>query len=373
MEEGKLTEARAAIGEADREMARLFVRRMEAVREIAAYKRERGLPILDAAQEERVVRRNLEYIESEELRDLYVRFLRDTMRISREYQRRLTEGCRVAYSGVEGAFAHIAVRRIFPDAVPVSCLDFQSAYESVERGECDFCVLPVENSYAGEVGQVTDLMFTGSLHVTGMYSLPVEHCLLGLPDCDPAEIRRVVSHPQALSQCAEYLRRRGLETEQASNTARAAQTVQQRGDPTTAAIASRETAGLYGLKILAEKINESDLNATRFAVFSRAENREIPARAAGFLLLFTVNHMAGALAGAVRVIGQHGFNMRVLRSRPMKNLPWQYYFYAEIEGDDRSGEGRQMLRELEQHCNILKTAGRFGPEIDLKDGTVQPI
>ena len=86
-----------------------------------------------------------------------------------------------------------------------------------------------------------------------------------------------------------------------------------------------------------------------------------------------MNHMAGALAGAVRVIGRHGFNMRVLRSRPMKNLPWQYYFYAEIEGDDRSGEGRQMLRELEQHCNILKTAGRFGPEIDLKDGTVQPI
>ena len=367
MEENRLAQAREMIRKADREMADLFLKRMEAVREIAAYKRERGLPILDAGQEQTVIRRSQEWISAPEMQDLYVSFLRGVMDVSKTYQRRLMEGVRVAYSGVEGAFAHIAVRRIFPEAAPVSCLDFQSAYEAVERGECDLCVLPVENSYAGEVGQVTDLLFTGSLHVTGMYSIPVVQNLVGLPGSTPEQIRKVISHPQALSQCAAYLRRKGFETEQASNTARAAQSVAQRGEPTLAAIAARETAGLYGLSILAEHINESNLNETRFAVFSRAENRELPAKAAGFLLMFTVHHTAGSLAGAVSVIGRHGFNMRVLRSRPMKDLPWNYYFFAEIEGDDRSEEGRGMLRELERHCAYLKVAGRFGPEVHLKE------
>ena len=369
MEENRLLEARAAIAAADREMARLFIQRMEATREIAAYKRERGLPILDAAQEARVIERNLAYIPMDDLREPYMQFLEGAMTASKSYQRRLLEGVRVAYSGVEGAFAHIAARRIFPEGTHVACADFQSAYEAVEKGACDLCVLPVENSYAGEVSQVTDLMFIGSLHVTGMYALPVTHHLLGLPGAELSGVRRVVSHPQALSQCAGYIRRQGLETVQASNTARAAQYVRQSGDASLAAIASRETASLYGLRVLAEGINDSGLNSTRFAVFSRAENREIPARAAGFLLLFTVNHVAGALAAALNVIGSHGFNMRALRSRPMKDLPWNYYFFAEIEGDDRSDEGRSMLAELAKHCNIFKIAGRFGAEVVLKEAS----
>ena len=368
MDDNRLQAARAAIGEADREMARLFLKRMEAARDIAAYKRERGLPIVDAAQERVVIERNLALIGDDELRGLYVRFLQNVMDVSKIYQRRLMEGVRVAYSGVEGAFAHIAARRIFPEAQAVSCLDFQSAYEAVESGECDVCVLPVENSYVGEVGQVTDLMFNGTLHVTGMYALPVTHHLLGLPGAELSGVRRVVSHPQALSQCAGYIRRHGFETVEASNTARAAQSVKQAGDPSLAAIASMETARLYGLQPLAQGVNDSGLNSTRFAVFSRAENRQVPAQAAGFLLLFTVNHAAGALAQAVGVIGKHGFNMRALRSRPMKDLPWHYYFFAEIEGDDRSEAGRRMLDELRAHCYFLKLAGRFGPEINLKEG-----
>ena len=367
MDEDRLRQAREQIGETDREMARLFLKRMDAARDIAAYKRERGLPILDAAQERVVIERNLAYIDDDELRGLYVHFLKNMMDISKTYQRRLTEGMRVAYSGVEGAFAHIAARRIFPEGQTVSCIDFQAAYEAVEKGECDVCVLPVENSYAGEVGQVTDLMFNGTLHVTGMYALPVTHHLLGLPGAELGGVKKVVSHPQALSQCAGFIRRHGLEAVQASNTARAAQFVVENGDASLAAIASVETAKLYGMKVLAQGINESGLNSTRFAVFSRAENRQAPAKAAGFMLLFTVNHVAGALAQAVSVIGQHGFNMRVLRSRPMKDLPWSYYFFAEMEGDDRDEAGQSMLSALKEHCNVLKVVGRFGPEISLKE------
>ena len=363
----ELQQARDIINEVDREMARLFERRMEAARMVASYKRAHGLAILDEARERAVIEKNSALIQSDELRGDYVRFLQSVMDVSKSYQHRLMEGMRVAYSGVEGAFAYIAARRIFPDGQLVPCEDFQSAYEAVEKGDCDVCVLPVENSYAGEVGQVTDLMFTGPLHVTGMFNLPVTHHLLGIPGATLANVKTVVSHPQALSQCAGYIRRHGLQTVQSSNTARAARSVLEAGDPTVAAIASMETASLYGMQVLERGINESGLNSTRFAVFSRAQRRSLPARDANFLLLFTVNHVPGALANAVSVIGRHGFNMRVLRSRPMKELLFQYYFYTEMEGDDESEAGKSMMRELSEHCNVLKVAGRFTAEISLKE------
>jgi len=143
--------------------------------------------------------------------------------------------------------------------------------------------------------------------------------------------------------------------------------VMEAGDPAMAAIASLETAELYGLQVLARGINESGLNATRFAVLSRAENRAPYTRGMSFLMMFTVNHVAGALANAISVIGRHGFNMRAIRSRPMKELQWQYYFIAEMEGDDRSAEGCAMMQELAEHCNLIRVIGRYGAETVLKE------
>ena len=367
MNDNQLAELREIINGTDREMARLFEQRMQAVRGIAEWKRERGIPILDAGREAEVIERNRALIRDESLQGDYVGFMKSVMEGSRNYQRRLIQGVRAAYSGVEGAFAYIAARRIFPEGEAVSCRDFEAAYRAVERGECDVCVLPIENSYAGEVGQVTDLMFTGRLNVTGVYTLPVTHHLLGVPGAKLDGIRRVISHPQALSQCAGFIQRHGLEEVQASNTARAARSVMEAGDPATAAIASLETAELYGMQVLARGINESGLNATRFAVLSRAENRAPYTRGMSFLMMFTVNHVAGALANAISVIGRHGFNMRAIRSRPMKELQWQYYFIAEMEGDDRSAEGCAMMRELAEHCNLIRVIGRYGAETVLKE------
>lgn len=375
--EDALGQAREIIAEEDRIMARCFVRRMEAVRQIAEWKREQGLPILDAAQEQAVIQRGLAHIDREALRGYYTQFIRGVMKISREYQQQLfdadptihpAQGIRVAYSGVEGAYAHIAVRRIFPQGQAIACSDFKAAYEAVEMGECDRCVLPVENSYAGEVGEVTDLMVKGSLRINGMYTLPVEHCLLGMPGSDTTQIRKVISHPQALSQCARYISEHGFEGIQASNTARAAQYVLQNGDPALAAVASRETAALYGLRVLEEGINDSDRNSTRFAVFTKADKAALSEPAAGFLLLFTVKNAIGTLAQALSVIAAHGFNMRTLRSRPLKDQPGDFCFYVEIEGDDRDTAGEGMLDEMKDYCRSLKLVGRYPKEIDLGKG-----
>ena len=140
-----LNKAREKIGAVDRKMAELFCERMNAVRMVADYKREHGLPIFDASREADLLARNLEYIGESDIRSYYTGFLESVIELSKKYQHRLLTGLRIAYSGVEGAFAHIAATRIFPDGETVSYQDFPSAYEAVVSGECDCCVLPVEN------------------------------------------------------------------------------------------------------------------------------------------------------------------------------------------------------------------------------------
>ncbi|MBE7007549.1 MAG: bifunctional chorismate mutase/prephenate dehydratase [Ruminococcaceae bacterium] len=364
-----LQQARDEIRAADEEMAKLFLRRMAAVSEVAAYKKEHGLPVFDAAQEERVLQGRAALIADDELRSYYVQFLRHTMDVSKQYQHRLMDGLRVAYSGVEGAFAHIAAQRIFPAAHSVPYASFEDAYNAVTDGACDVAVLPIENSYAGEVGQVVDLMFRGSLYVSGVYDLYITQNLLGTPDATIDGVRTVLSHPQALLQCKGYLDSHGFEAHAADNTAVAAQVVAEKGDKSLAAIASADTAKLYGLKILDHDVNESRANTTRFAVFTRAQGSPDEKREGGaFLLLFTVNDEAGGLAKAINVIAAHHFNMRVLRSRPMKNLPWHYYFYVEAEGDDTSQDGRDMLEALREVCPILKVAGHYSAAENTQQG-----
>ena len=359
----RLEEARAIINRVDGEMAALFEERMRAAEMVYAYKKEMGLPILDAAREEAVIRQNSQRIQDENLKGYYMDYLQQVMAISRAYQYRLQNGLKVAYSGVEGAFAHIAAGRIFPQSQTVACRDFKAAYEAVEKGQCDVAVLPIENSYAGEVGQTIDLIFSGSLHINGIYELVIRQNLLGLPGATTEDIAKVVSHPQALSQCRDYLQLRGLASEDVSNTAVAAKLVAQTGDVTLGAIASAETAALYGLKVLQPDINKSGENTTRFAVLSRVQ-AESPALT-NSVLMFTVKHEAGSLANAISIIGKHGFNMTALRSRPLRKHSWQYYFYIEIDGSATSEEGKKMIAELDGVCDKLKVAGTYAPHMEI--------
>lgn len=352
-----LEKARETINRVDSEMAALFTERMRAAELVAAYKKEHGLPITDAEREAAVIRNGAQQVEDPILREYYVRFIQETMALSRAYQSRLLEGMRVAYSGTEGAFAHIATGKLFPSAEKIGFPDFESAYRAVENGECDAAVLPVENSTNGEVGQVMDLMFSGGLFVNRMLDLPVTQDLLVKPGTAVEEIRTVISHPQALGQCAARIREMGWRTEEYPNTALAAKFVASTNDRTVAAIASAEAAEQFGLSVSERNLNASRSNATRFAVFTRAENTQTPGTCSA--LMFTVRNEAGALARAIDVIGHYGFNMRTLRSRPMKELLWQYYFYVEAEGDLHSPDGQNMLRALAVFCDKLKPVGCY--------------
>ncbi|MBO5374188.1 MAG: chorismate mutase [Clostridia bacterium] len=358
----KLEQAREIINKVDAEMAVLFEKRMKAAEMVAEYKRENGLSILDTSREAEIIKKNSEYIEDKAIREYYVEFLKDTMSISRAYQSRLNEGVRVAYNGVPGAYAYIASKKLFPEGKPVSYNDFTSAYEAVEKGECDVAVLPIENSYAGDVGTVMDLIFSGSLYVNQVIDLPIIHNLMAPSGATLQSIKKVVSHPQALSQCADFIKKHGYESEAFSNTAVSAQYVKEQNDITIGAIASDETASIFGLEILESNINTSRSNTTRFAVFSRSQNNMSDSKSKmndHFILTFTVKNEAGALAKTLDIIGAHGFNMRNLRSRPMKELLWSYYFYIEADGNINTRDGKEMLRILGATCDKLKLAGTY--------------
>lgn len=361
--QNKLEEARKIINEVDSQMAELFVRRMEAAEMVYEYKKEFGLPILDQKREKEIIEKNSALIKDEIIKGYYVDYLKNVMSVSRAYQYRLQNGLKVAYSGVEGAFAHIAAGRIFPESNRISHTDFKAAYNSVVNGDCDLAVLPIENSYAGEVGQTLDLIFSGNLIINGIYELEIHQNLLGLPNATVEDVKKVISHPQALGQCHDYIEMRGFETEEAVNTALAAKRVAEANDKTLGAVASAETSELYGLKVIEANINKSGENTTRFAVLSKARS-DSPTLDSTVLML-TVKHEAGSLAKAISIIGKYGYNMTALRSRPLKKHSWQYYFYIEIDGTVDTENGTKMLEELKDVCDKLKTAGRFVPHTEI--------
>ena len=359
----KLEQARKIINEVDAQMAELFVKRMHAAELVFDHKKEYGLPILDQKREDHVIAANAARIEDETIKGYYIDYLKHLMSLSRAYQYRMQSGLKVAYSGVEGAFAHIAAGRIFPDCQRIPCRDFKSAYNAVASGDCGVAVLPIENSYAGEVGQTMDLIFSGNLYINGIYELEIHQNLLGLPGATVEDIRTVTSHSQALSQCHEYIRLHGFDAEEATNTAVAARSVAQKQDKSWGAIASAETAELYGLKVLEANINKSGENTTRFVVLSKVMATS-PSLSSS-VLMFTVKNEAGSLANAISIIGKYGYNMTALRSRPLKKHSWQYYFYIEIDGTINNDTGADMMEQLGQVCDQLKIAGTFAPHTEI--------
>lgn len=361
----ELERARKIINETDKEMAVLFERRMDAARIVADYKKENGLPIDDFAREAEIIARNTDYIKNEEYRSYYISFLQGNIDISKKLQHKLLDGMRIAYSGVEGAFANIVAEKIFPDGKAIGYKDFKAAYNSVMSGECDCAVLPIENSHNGDVGQVLDLAFFGKLFISGIYEIEIVQNLLANKGATLSSIKEVISHSQALGQCAEFIREKGYISTEAVNTAVAAKAVAQSGRLDIAAIGSVEAGRKFGLEKIESHINESNINTTRFAVFTRAQ-KPASLNDKHFVMLFTVKNAAGSLGEAITVIGKHGFNLKALKSRPTKELVWDYYFYVEGEGNILSEEGKLMLNDLANCCNNLKILGNFEKEIIIK-------
>ena len=328
-----IKDIREEINKIDKEMVSMFEKRMDLIKMVALYKKENIIPIFDKKREDELINKNLSYINIDEIKPYYVNFVKNVMSVSKKYQESIISGLRVVYSGVEGAYSYIAAKNMYETNNLISSNSFSEAYKSVENGTNDIAILPIENSYAGDVGEVMDLIFSGSLYVNRICDVYITHNLLVNSGVNFNDIDTISSHPQAISQCSDFV----------------------------AVIASSETAKLYGLSILKEQINNSNINTTRFASFSRVmpDYYNIDSANKNFIIVFTVKNEAGALAKCLDIIGAHGFNMRNLRSRPMKSLMWRYFFFCEIEGDMGSESAKDMIRALSVYCDKLKIAGNY--------------
>lgn len=358
---GNIEEYRQEINDLDIQLAVLFKKRMAVSKKVAEYKMEFGLPVKDNNREGQIYAKCAERINDSELEPYYVNFQKSIIEISCDYQEHVMEGQRVSYSGVTGAYAYLASSKLFPEAKLLSCSNFDTAYNEVVEGRADFAVLPLENSYAGDIGAVMDMAFDGPLHVNRTCNLSIEHSLLGVEGASIEGIKTVVSHPQALSQCDAYIKEHGFATREYVNTARAAQYVKELNDPAVAAIASKETAALFGLKPLDKKINTVGNNSTKFGAFSRVPvpEKSLEGKKTSFIILFSLKNKAGALAMTLDIMAAHGFNLKNLKSRPLKGSLWEYYFYMEAEGDIYSENGQDALRELGVVCEKVRLLGAY--------------
>lgn len=237
----------------------------------------------------------------------------------------------IAYPGTAGSFSHGAAQSVFADGVCVAYETFPEAARAVVEGQADYALLPVENSFAGAVLPTYSLLEKLPLHIVGETMKAVRHHLLGVPGAELADIRQIASHPQAIAQCDEFLQTMpGVQIVPSSNTAISAREVAAMGEKSRAAIASLEAAKEYGLVPLAENIQTSEHNTTRFFILSLSPiPLDTPSKAT---VTFRVNNEVGALVKVLSSFAESGLNMTRIESRPLPETPFQYFFSADFQG-----------------------------------------
>jgi prephenate dehydratase len=264
----------------------------------------------------------------------------------------------VAFQGEHGAYSEQAVKQHFsPETASLPCRDFQGIFTVVRNGKATHGMLPVENSLAGTVIPAYDLLVDHDLRVQAEAVVRVEHCLMAPNGVDLSEIKRVISHHQALAQCDKTLRRLGLEQVVHYDTAGAARDLAQAPQPGTAAIASELAADTYGLDILIRNVEDMDFNFTRFFVLGKSEApRQDPSKTS---IIFTTRHVPGALHQVLSELAQRNLNLTKIESRPRGNLPWHYLFYVDFEGHEDETAVREALMGILKKSSFLKVLGSY--------------
>jgi prephenate dehydratase len=264
---------------------------------------------------------------------------------------------RVAFQGEPGAYSEEACIGFFASPQTVPCETFDDTFEAVNSGVCDAGVIPIENSLAGSVHLNYDLLLKNTLNITGEYFIRVKHCLISFPGITLPEITRVISHPQALSQCAGFLRETGLKSEPVYDTAGSVKLLKESGGKTTAAIASRKAAGIYGMQILKEGIEDNVENFTRFLVISK--KRVTPTGEAKTSIVFILMNQPGALFKALSVFALREIDLTKIESRPLAGKPWEYLFYIDFIGAVDEQRVKKALDHLGEYALMLRVLGSY--------------
>jgi prephenate dehydratase len=264
---------------------------------------------------------------------------------------------KVAFQGEPGAYSEQAVFNYFGEVGTQPSESFDAVFDAVVSDECECGLIPIENSLAGSIHQNYDLLLRHDLHIVGEYLLRVQHCLIALPGVKKEEIRKAISHPQALGQCAAYLRGLGIKPEQGYDTAGSVKMLKESGARDTAAIASRRAAELYGMQILEEGIEDNAENYTRFLVISKKAVQ--PAGEAKTSIVFTLKNQPGALFKALSVFALRDIDLTKIESRPLQGKLWDYLFYIDFIGATHEETARKALDHLNEYALTLRVLGSY--------------
>lgn len=264
---------------------------------------------------------------------------------------------KVAFQGERGAFSEDAVITFFGDVELFPSRYISDVFEAVLRDEVDFGVVPVENSQAGSINDTYDLLLSYPLNIVGEIHLRISHCLMALPGESLDGIKMIYSHPQALAQCEEFLRKLKAEIVPTYDTAGSAKRIKESGLKGCAAVASRRAAQIYGLEILAEKIETNVNNYTRFFVISKKKAE--PTLKSKTSLVFGTKNIPGALYACLGAFATRDINLTKLESRPSRDKPWEYIFYVDFEGHIDDQVCQEALAELKEKTNFIKILGSY--------------
>ncbi len=380
----ELNELRQQIDEIDRELVSLFIRRMNCSAGVAEYKREHGLPVLDASRE-RALLNKISEISGSEFEE-YSRTLYSTiLSLSRSYQhkqlgetsalyneiveaidktpRMFPDRTDVACQGVEGAYSQIAAERLFDVPNITFFSNWEGVFSAIEAGMCRYGVIPIENSTAGSVKKVYDLMISRNFKIVRTVRIKIDHCLLAKKGTSLSEVKEIFSHEQAISQCSSLLSSLGpnVKVTRVENTAKAAEMVANSNRHDVASLSSRSCATQYGLNVLASAVQDNANNHTRFICITN--NLEIYPGANRTSLMLVTPHKPGALFRILARFNALGINLIKLESRPIPDKDFEFMFYFDLESSVYSPKLAELLAELEQECEEFTYLGSYSEVI----------
>ena len=372
-----LLELRNELDGIDKQIVELYEKRMNVCGQVAEYKIETGKRVFDKERE----KQKLEAVRALTHNDFnaygVTELFEQIMAMSRKLQYRLlaehdsvgklsfskvdhfdTSKCRVVFQGAEGAYSQAAMIQYFGEGVNCFHVDtFRDAMLAIDEGSADFAVLPIENSSAGIVSEIYDLLVEFENYIVGEQIIPINHCLLGCEGTKISDIKTVYSHAQSLMQSAHYLQEKGWQQISMKNNAFAAQKVAEDKNPTEAAIASEYAAKVYGLEILEKGVNDLKENSTRFIIIT---NQKVFSKDASKIsLCFEVNHESGALYHALSHLIYNGLNMTKIESRPLEGRNWEYRFFVDFEGNMEDSAVKNALRGLREETRNMKMLGNY--------------
>ena len=373
-----LQELRGQLDEIDAQIVDLYQKRMDICGKVGEYKVATGKKVFDKQRETEKLAQVASMVSDPFYKKGLTELYEQLMSMSRKLQYQLLtkrgamgrlpfikveeldmEEARIVFQGTEGAYSQAAMKKYFGEDITGFRVEtFRDAMEAIEEGYADFAVLPIENSTAGAVNEVYDLLMEFENYIIGEVFLPINHTLAALPGTEMSDIERVYSHPQALMQSAKFLdQHRNWQQISVANTAVAAKKVLDEKDHTQAAICSEYAAKFYGLEILQEKINHSSENTTRFIVVT---NQKIFLKDASKIsICFEAAHESGSLYHLLSHFIYNDLNMIKIESRPIEGRNWEYCFFVDFEGNMADGAVKNAIRGLREESRSLKILGNY--------------